>query len=58
MFFKTIYLALALVLLLLGAVLVEAVLRERPYARRLLLGIGGVYALGGLTALLCSFVNI
>ncbi|MDD3719674.1 MAG: hypothetical protein PHP28_13555 [Actinomycetota bacterium] len=58
MFFKTLYLALAMIILILGAVLIEAVLRERAYTRRLLLGTAGIYALGGLTALLCSLANL
>lgn len=58
MFFKTLYVALAITVLLLGMLLVEAVLRDRTRARRLLLGMAGVYALGGVTALLCSLANI
>lgn len=47
-----------MIILILGAVLIEAVLRERAYTRRLLLGTAGIYALGGLTALLCSLANL
>ncbi len=58
MLFKTLYIALAMILFLMGALLAEAVLRERPYAKRLLLGMACVYALGGGTALLCSLANL
>jgi len=58
MFFKTLYIALAMVVLLLGVLLVEAVLRERAYTRRLLLAVTGIYAVGGAAALLFSFANI
>jgi hypothetical protein len=58
MFFKTLYIALAMIVLLLGAILVEAVLRDRPYAGKILLGITGIYAAAGMAALLCSFAGL
>jgi|GEM_PF-4994362 hypothetical protein len=58
MFFKTLYIALAMLVLLLGVLLAEAVLRDRVYAKRLLLGITGIYALGGVSALLFSLAKL
>lgn len=57
-FFKTMYMTLAMIILLMGGVLIEAVLRGRAYTRRLLLGTAGLFAVGGITALLCSLANI
>jgi hypothetical protein len=58
MFFKTVFIALAMIVFLLGAFLVEAVLRDRAYANGLLLVIAGIYTLGSFTALLCSLANL
>ena len=58
MFFKTLYIALAILVAILGILLTEAVLRDRPYTKLLLLGTAGIFALGGATALLCSFANL
>jgi len=58
MFFKTLYIALAMIIFLLGALLVEAVLRDRTYTGRLLLGTTAIYALGGVTALIFSLASL
>jgi len=58
MFFKTLFVALAMIVLLLGVLLVEAVLRDRAYTGRLLLGTVAIYALGGVTALLFSLARL
>jgi len=57
-FFKTFFILMAMVIFLMGALLLEAVLRERAYARRLLLGMIVLYALGGMTALVFSIANL
>ena len=58
MFFKTFFILMAMAIFALGALLVEAVLRGRAHARRLLLAMIALYALGGMSALAFSFVNI
>ena len=58
MFFKTLFIALAMIIFALGVLLVEAVLRDRPYTGRLLLGTAAIYAMGGVTALIFSLAKL
>lgn len=58
MFFKTLFILMAMMIFLLGALLLEAVLRDRGRARRLLLGMIVLYALGGALAFIFSFAGV
>ena len=58
MFFRTLFILMAMAIFMLGALLLEAVLRDRGRARRLLLGMIVLYALGGVLALAFSFAGI